>query len=60
VKTRFTDRIQVCGPPGTNRALDELADRQHRTKAEVTRQAILHALAIAGIALDQANRERAA
>ena len=43
-KIKFPELLQLKLPRGTNAALDELAKRQHRTKSEFARQAILHAL----------------
>jgi Ribbon-helix-helix protein, copG family len=45
-KIKFPELPQLKLPRGTNAALDELAKRQHRTKSELARQAVLHALAV--------------
>jgi hypothetical protein len=45
-KIKFPELLQLKLPRGTNAALDELAKRQHRTKSDIARQALLHALAL--------------
>jgi hypothetical protein len=50
-KGRFPEQLAVCAPPGFNAALAALADKQHRTKTEVARQAILKDLEANGVKL---------
>jgi hypothetical protein len=40
-RIKFPELLQLRLPRGTNAALDELANRLHRSKSELVRQAIL-------------------
>jgi predicted transcriptional regulator len=48
---RFPEQVQFVAPRGINAALDRLADRLHRTKSELARQAVLHVLEVNGVKL---------
>ena len=47
----FPERFGLSLPKGANGALATLADKQHRTKTEVARQAILKDLEANGVKL---------
>jgi hypothetical protein len=47
----FCERLALMAPRGTNAALAVLASKQHRTKTEVARQAILKDLEANGVEL---------
>jgi predicted transcriptional regulator len=52
IKSRFPELLQLRLPRGTNTVLDELASREHRSKSEVVRQAILREVSSKGLELD--------
>jgi hypothetical protein len=53
---RFPEIVHVQTPRGVNQALERLADRQHMTKSELVRRALLREVAAAGMPLSEPER----
>jgi hypothetical protein len=49
---RFPEQVQFVAPRGINAALDRLADKLHRTKSELARQAVLRDLEANGVPIE--------
>jgi hypothetical protein len=52
----YPERLFVLLPRGLNSALDKLASRQHMTRSELTRQALLREIEAAGVQLSAPER----
>jgi hypothetical protein len=52
----FPERLEVLGPRGLVRALAVLADRQHTTRSEVVRRALLREIEVNGVQLATARQ----
>jgi hypothetical protein len=53
---RFPEVVYVQAPAGLNRALDQVAAKQHTTRSELVRRTLMREVATAGVALDEPSR----
>jgi predicted transcriptional regulator len=53
-ETRFPEVLRLVAPRGINAALDELAAKQHTTRSEVVRRALLREVEANGVQLEPA------
>ena len=53
----FPGRLLVQTPVGLNQALDELAAKQHTTRSEVVRRALMREVEVNGVSFGEPERE---